>query len=170
MLQIASAKNLQEQQKLESSLGTRFSVNAFLSNYDTIRMTVIHRMHNLFLGKQNIFWNSGKIPTKISPYFDGFDADEYKNWVLLFSTYVLDDLIPKRDKECFRKFASVCQYICKRINMTIAHGLLIQFWKDFEILYGKEKVIPNMHLLLHLKDSLLDFGPIYSFCLFFFGR
>ena len=170
MLQIASAKNLQEQQKLESSLGTRFSVNAFLSNYDTIRMTVIHRMHNLFLGKQNIFWNSENIPKKISPYFDGFEADEYKNWVLLFSTYVLDDLIPKRDKECFRKFASVCQYICKRINMTIAHGLLIQFWKDFEILYGKEKVIPNMHLLLHLKDSLLDFGPIYSFCLFFFGR
>ena len=82
---------------------------------------------------------------------------------------MLNDLIPKRDKECFRKFVLACQYICKRIisenDITIAHGLLIQFCKDFEILYGKEKFTPNMHLHLHLKYFLLDFGPIYSFWL-----
>ena len=39
--------------------------------------------------------DTGKIPRKISSSFHGFDADEYKNWVILFSMYVLDDVIPK---------------------------------------------------------------------------
>ena len=202
MLQIVSAKNLQDQQKLESKLGTRFSFIAFLSYYDTIKMTVIDHMRNLFLGTAKYIlkiWKKlgylnknkldlmqektdqfavphdiGKIPRKISFCFDGFDADEYKNWVMLFSIYVLADVIPKRDKECSRKFVLPCQYICKRIisenDITIAHGLLIQLCKDFEIFYGKEKVISNIHLHVHLKDCLLDFGPIYSFWLFSFER
>ena len=202
ILQIVSAKNLQDQQKLESKLATPFSAIAFPSYYDAIRMTVIDPMHNLFHGTAKHFlkiWknlgylnkdkldlmqektdqfvvphNIGKIPRKTSSCFDGFDADEYKNWVMLFSIHMLDDVIPKRHKECFRKFVFACQYICKRIisenDITIAHGLLIQFFKDFEILYVKEKVTSNMHLHLHLKDFLLDFGPIYSFWLFSFER
>ena len=39
-----------------------------------------------------------KIQRKILYCFDGFDADEYKNWVMLFSMYVLDNVIPKRNK------------------------------------------------------------------------
>ena len=113
-------------------LATRFSVIAFLSYYDTVRMTVIDPMHNFFLGTAKHIveiWTNlgylnknkldliqentdqfvvphgiGKIPRKISSCFDAFDADEYKNWVMFFSIYVLHDVIPKRGKECFRKF------------------------------------------------------------------
>ena len=46
----------------------------------------------------------GKIPRKISSCFDGFDLDKYKIWILLFHTYVLDDVISKREKDFFRKF------------------------------------------------------------------
>lgn len=42
--------------------------------------------------------------------------------------------------------------------------------KSFETLYGKKRVTPNMHLHAHLKDCILDFGPIYSFWLFSFER
>ena len=86
-------------------------------------MTVIDPMQNVFLGTAKHIlkiWNNlvyldknkldlmqektdqfvvphdtGKIPRKISSSFHGFDADEYKNWVILFSMYVLDDVIPK---------------------------------------------------------------------------
>ena len=158
-------------------------------------MAVIDSMHHLFLGKAKHIlkiWKNlgylnknkldllqektdqfvvphdiGKIPRKTSSCFDGFDADECKNWVMLFPIYVLNDVIPKRDKECFRKIVLACQYICKRIiseiDVTIAHGLLIQFCKYFEILHGKEKVTPNMHLYLRLKARLLDFGPFIVF-------
>ena len=55
MLQIVSAKNLQDQQKLESKLATRLSAIAFPSYYDAIRMTVIDPMHNLFHGTAKQF-------------------------------------------------------------------------------------------------------------------
>ena len=126
MLQIVSTNNLQGQHKLESKLGTRFSVTVFLSYYNTIRMTVSDPMDNLFLGTTKHIlriWKSlgylkknkldmiqekshqlvvthdiEKIQRKILYCFDGFDADEYKNWVMLFSMYVLDNVIPKRNK------------------------------------------------------------------------
>ena len=40
----------------------------------------------------------------------------------------------------------------------------------FEKRYGKERVTPNMHLHLHLKQCILDYGPVYSFWLFSFER
>ena len=127
MLQIVSAKNVQDQQKLESKIGTSFSVIASLSYYDTIRMTVVDPIHNFLLGTAKHIlkiWKNlgylnqdkldlmqektdqfvvphdiGKIQRKISSCFDGFDVDEYKNWVMLFSIYALDDVITKRNKE-----------------------------------------------------------------------
>ena len=106
----------------------------------------------------------GKIPRKISSCFDGFDLDKYRIWILLFHTYVLDDVISKRDKDCFGKFVLAWQYICKSIilrnDITIDHGLLIHFCKNAEVLYGKEKVTPNIYFHEHLKDCLLDNGPI----------
>ena len=47
--------------------------------------------------------DAGKIPKKIVSCFDGFNADEYKNWVLLFSLYSLHDVIPSKDMECIRQ-------------------------------------------------------------------
>ena len=50
----------------------------------------------------------GKVPRKISSCFDGFDADENKNGIMLFFLYVLDYVIPKGDNKCFRKFVLAC--------------------------------------------------------------
>lgn len=51
-----------------------------------------------------------------------------------------------------------------------ADDLLIEFCLLFAALYGNEKTTPNMHLHLHLKDSILDFGPVYAFWLFSYER
>ena len=40
----------------------------------------------------------------------------------------------------------------------------------FENLCGKERCTPNMHLHGHLRDCILDYGPIYSFWCFSFER
>jgi hypothetical protein len=45
----------------------------------------------------------------------------------------------------------------------MAHKLLHEFVIGVVELYGPEMVTPNMHLHLHLKDSIQDFGPIYAF-------
>ena len=44
------------------------------------------------------------------------------------------------------------------------------FCNTYENLYGKSKCTPNMHLHLHLKECMLDYGPMHSFWCFPFER
>lgn len=47
---------------------------------------------------------------------------------------------------------------------------MTEFCISFVTLYGREKTTPNMHMHLHLKDSILDYGPVYAFWLFSYER
>ena len=49
-----------------------------------------------------------------------------------------------------------------------AHNLLVLFVEKFAELFGKEHVTPNIHVHLHLKNCLKEFGPVYRFWCFFF--
>lgn len=50
MNKINDCSTIGEKSRLESELGTRYSVLTELSYYDSIRMAIIDPMHNLFLG------------------------------------------------------------------------------------------------------------------------
>ena len=117
----------------------------------------------------------GKLPGIIDNFsFNGFTADEYKNFFLLFGIYTLHNVIPKQDFECLRKFVLACTYLCNRIltkdDVRLCGMLLHQFCIQFENLYGKQEVTPNMHLHCHLEECIFNYGPIYSFWLFSFER
>ena len=58
----------------------------------------------------------------------------------------------------------------KRNDIDVAHALLRTFCTKFEELYGTDYCTPNMHLHLHLKECLLDFGPPHAFWCFAFER
>ena len=51
-----------------------------------------------------------------------------------------------------------------------ADELLMAFCTGLERLYGKEAITPNMHLHGHLKECILDVGPLYAFWCFSFER
>ena len=51
-----------------------------------------------------------------------------------------------------------------------AGGLFVKFGHDFENVFGKDKVTINMHLHCHLKDCVLDYGPVHAFWCFSFER
>lgn len=55
-------------------------------------------------------------------------------------------------------------------DVNIADALLLQFCRRVERLYGKSVITPNMHLHCHLKDVILDYGPVYAFWLFSYER
>ena len=61
------------------------------------------------------------------------------------------------------------QYSLSLADVEEADEKLLEFCKAFEECYGKECCTPNMHLHAHIKDSVLDFGPISAFWAFPFN-
>ena len=39
-----------------------------------------------------------------------------------------------------------------------SHTLLKMFCMQFEKRYGSQYLVPNMHMMLHLKDCVVEFG------------
>ena len=203
MTEILKQKTKTDKESKESEYGTRYSCLVRLPYYDSVRYAIIDPMHNLFLGsakrmisvwKDEKFLNDdtlaliqervdkasvpsdvGKLPGKIDKFtFQGFTADELKNWTILFSLYALKGILPKKHIECWRYFVLACRFLCNTCitndDLNLAHSYLIKFCKQCELLYGKTFITPNMHLHGHLKECILDFGPIYSFWCFSFER
>lgn len=60
-----------------------------------------------------------------------------------------------------------CKYLCQTViskpDLDIADRLILKFCKSVETLYGKHVITPNMHLHNHLKEVILDHGPVQAF-------
>jgi len=116
----------------------------------------------------------GQIPLKIGSSFSGFSADQWKNWVTVFSPIALKGLLPSNDFKCWLLFVRACCLLGTRMISTDAisqaHSFLTEFCKQFLILYGPTACTPNLHLCLHLKQCLLDYGPVHGFWCFSFER
>ena len=118
--------------------------------------------------------NVGRIPLKISSSFSGFTADQWRNWIIIFSPVALKDVIPADHLSCWLLFVKACYLICAHILTTPVieqiDQCLQQFCVQFQQLYGNEACTPNMHLHLHLKECLKSYGPIHGFWCFSFER
>jgi hypothetical protein len=131
-------------------------------------MLVIDIMHNLFLGtaKRMIsLWldhdlisrsmfdriqkkvdefvlppGVGRIPSKILNGFSGFKADQFKNWVNIYSIPVLFGILNSEHFECWRHFVLASRIVCKHQltehDMNLADALFVQFCKVVERMYG----------------------------------
>ena len=100
----------------------------------------------------------GRIPTKIAKLFSGFTTEQWKNWVTIFLLFALLEHIPQRDYNCWAHFVFVCNLLCttlvKIVDVGVVHNHTMQFCWEFERIYGKDRVTPNMHLHAHLADLL----------------
>lgn len=185
---------------IEVQTGVKYSVLTELEYFDPIRFTVIDPMHNLLLATakhmmKNVWLevlidrnklkdiearvhnvtspnNIGRIPRKISSSFGGFTADQWKNWVILFSMYALHGILPYEHYKCWQAFALSCYFLCRktvtRVDVQKADLLLNKFCKNVEQLYGKVRVTPNMHLHGHIAECIQDYGSVYGFwCLLY---
>ena len=116
----------------------------------------------------------GRIPRKIGAGFASFTAEEWKHWILIYSLYALHELIPDVHYNCWSTFVLACRLLClpiiTRAQICEAHVLLVDFCSTFQRLYGNESCNPNMHMSLHLRECMLDFGPFSSFWCFPFER
>ena len=74
---------------------------------------------------------------------------------------------PHRDYDCWLLFVKGTSLLCHRAvtlkELDKADALPMDFYEMFEQLYGKERCTIYIHLHGHLKECMLDFGPVYAF-------
>ena len=116
----------------------------------------------------------GRIPRKIETGFSGFTADQLKNWIILYSIQALYGILPETDFECWRHFVLACRILSRKSlcqsDIELAHALLLAFCRKVQNIYREHTITPNMHMHCHLKEVILDYGPVHSFWLFSFER
>ena len=71
-------------------------------------------------------------------------------------------------------FDLASQYLCTPVLLNTGlfkvDLLFVRFGERFEQLYGKKPVTPNMHFHCHLKERVIDCGPVHAFWFFSFER
>jgi hypothetical protein len=118
----------------------------------------------------------GRIPNKISTGegFSGFTADQWKTFILVYSTPIMWDLLSVNDREILGNFVRACSLlVCRIINtneINEAHNRLLKIGQLIEEHYGENLITPNIHLSLHIAECCRDYGPIYSFWCYSFER
>ena len=200
--QIMQKKLVSERKEIQKAWGVRHSELVQLPYLDLIRYHVVDPMHNLLLGtakymmsvwkdeslisksddqnmqdtvdRNRVPVNIGRIPHKVVSQVSSLTADQWKNWVLIYSIPALCSIQPREHLECWSLFVTARSLILKPIinidDVIKGDDKITQFCKCYEQLYGKSKCTPNMHLHLHLKQCLLDYGPVHSFWCFPFER
>ena len=115
-----------------------------------------------------------RIPSKIEKGFSAFTANQWKTFILVYTTSITWDLLQKEDREILSLFVWVCNIlVCQIIvksGLEEAHQCLLAMVKLVETHYGPEKIPPNMHLCLHICECALDYGPLYSFWCYSFEQ
>ena len=100
----------------------------------------------------------GRLPRKVASGFPGFTADQWNNWITVFSPVARNHILSFADYCCWLLFVWVCFLLSNQIISTHTideiHHYLTHFCKCFKELYGANACTPNMHLCLHVKHCL----------------
>ena len=200
-MQHKHAKTAKERSGLERRYGVRYTVLLTLPYYNAVSFCMIDPMHNLLLGSAKTFtklWiqhlcqpcafatiqravdafvtpsGIGRLPGKVESGFSKFKAEQWKNWILLFSIICFKPVLSSSQYFMWLVFVEACSLLCSRVlsknAINRADMLIHHYCCLFEAEFGKEYCYPNLHMHCHLKQCLLDYGPASSFWLFAFER
>ena len=195
------AKTAKDRRDIEKFHGVRYSVLLSLPYYNAIRFSMVDPMHNLLLGSAKTFvkfWvqNSsapgdltsiqkkvdsfctpsglGRLPCKVENGFANFKAEQWKNWILIYSIVCFKSMLSASQYSMWLVFVQACSLLCSGAitfdGIILSDRLINENCCLFQEEFGKESCYPNLHLRCHLKDCLLDYGPATSFWLFSFER
>lgn len=99
-------------------------------------------------------------------------ASEWKWWLLFYSVPCLHGILPTDYLEHFCLLVNGIFLLLKdnisRDDLKVAMSNLSQFVYQVEELYGLEAMTFNIHQLVHLPQSVLQLGPLWSHSTFVF--
>lgn len=124
----------------------------------------------------------GRIPRKIANHMRQFKAAEWKTWLCIFAIpalrhLFLKDSTCKLNKDHFRLLHSLQKAACLLGSYLITHKQVDDIHNSLRDvaslisqLFGRNYVKPNVHLHLHLRSMLHNYGPPAGWWCFPFER
>ena len=111
-------------------------------------------------------------PRAISEHFKYYKASELRSFLLYYSLPVLFGILPPEYWNHF-SLLSMSIYILlqpsiSNVHLQFCQRSLMKFCHDFQNLYGYRYMSANVHLLLHLPDTVKELGPLWAYSCFHF--
>ena len=99
-------------------------------------------------------------------------GQEFKTWLLAYCFPILIDLLESDYLNHFKLFI-LAIYLLNQESISAgdlekAKQLINKFVFDFPKLYPEQKLVPNLHKLLHLTENVENFGSVRFVSCFFF--
>lgn len=175
-IEYLAAKTASQQDEVLRRYGVRYSLLLELPYFNIVRCHVIDPMHNLLLGTakhiMNI-WTSNGILThrdleinekrvteiqspidvgwlslKIGSGFAGFTADQWLNWIVIYSPIALKGVLPPVHITCWLLYVRACSILCSKVikksDVQTGDQYLLHFCRSFKALYGAEACTPML--------------------------
>ena len=99
-----------------------------------------------------------------------YKATEHRNFVLFYSPIILADLFPLRYYRHWMLFVYAMRLLFQKqisqYEVENARALLYLFVDEIPELYGKEHVSYNVHLLVHVVDTVEQWGAPWAYSAF----
>ena len=115
--------------------------------------------------------NISRRPRTLSEYVH-FKANELRAWLFFYSLPALEGILPDEYFRHYGLLVSAIFILCSDSitmeNWRKAKEHLELFVRQFEELYGPAFMVHNVHLLLHLAQMVLLYGPLWNFSMFVF--
>lgn len=99
-------------------------------------------------------------------------ASEWRAFLLFYAPIVLKSVLPGT---FFEHFLLLCQAVfvlqttsITQLELFYASQHLNEFVRNFETSYGRSHMTYNVHILLHLSDSVRNWGPLWCYSAYSF--
>lgn len=94
-------------------------------------------------------------------------ANEWRDWSLHFSVGVLYKILPDRFLRNYGQFISSLIMLCSKkvgkVEIDSSSKLIENFRKDFQTIYGENKMTYNQHTFSHLPKCVEKLGPVWNY-------
>lgn len=106
-----------------------------------------------------------RTPRRISDY-KHWKAHEFVIFLLFYSIPIFKEFFPNKLLHHWSLLVDAISILLKtsimRSEIVYAEKCLLKFVKNVQVLYGKQFMSFNVHLLLHLPQSVLNWGPLWA--------
>lgn len=112
-----------------------------------------------------------RMPREVERYLS-WKAKGWLLWLLFYVIPCLLNIIPKQYVQHINLLSSALHIMLKKsitkTELESAHLLVLRYVYLFQNYFGREEMVINLHLLLHMKKSILYLGPAWTHMAFGF--